>query len=169
MKFFGILLACLVIFASCDGGLAPKESGLEYQTGFGGIISFVGNWDPDVTYTNIVLFKDPILSEEDFNIHNLKYLSTPIPFGSAEYNYTTIDSILFGNVESGKYAYLAVVQSKSEDLSLQRKDWFVVGIYNSGEEGLADGEIYIEENKFKFETNIRCDFENLPPQPPGGN
>ncbi len=169
MKFYVILFACLVILASCDGGLAPKESGLEYQTGFGGTISFVGSWSPEVTQTNIVLFKDPILSEEDFNIQNLKYLSTPIPFGADDYFYTTVDSILFGNVESGKYSYLAVIQTTAEVISLEREDWFVVGIYNSGKEGLAEGEIYVEENKFKFETNIICYFENLPPQPPGGN
>lgn len=164
-----MLITSAVIFVSCDGGLAPKESGLEYQTGFGGTVSFIGEWSPDITQTNIVLFKNPLLSEEDFNIQNLKYLSTPILFGSDDYIYTTVDSILFGNVDAGKYAYLAVVQSTSEELSLDRKDWFVVGVYNAEEIGLNIGEIFIEENRFKFDVNIICDLNNLPPQPPGGN
>ena len=169
MKLLFVTCFCIITLISCDGGLAPKESGLEYQTGFGGTVSFVGNWSHDITYTNIVLFKDPILSEEDFNIQNLKYLSTPIPLGSDEYNYTTVDSILFGNVEPGKYSYLAVVQSTSEELSLDRKDWFVVGIYNSDVVGWNEGEIIVEESKFEFDVDIVCDFNNPPPQPPGGN
>ena len=166
MKFYFIIILAAIFLVSCDGGLAPTEPGLENKTGFGGTITFVGNWDPEITQTNIVLFKDPLLSEADFNIQNLRYLSTAIPFGTTEYSYNSIDSILFGNVEAGKYAYLAVVQTKAEQISMDRKDWFVVGVYQS--EGTEPGEIKIEENKFKFDVNIVCDFNNPPPQPPGG-
>lgn len=168
MKFIFIILLAVILIVSCDGGLAPTEPGLENKTGFGGTITFIGDWDPEITQTNIVLFKDPLLSEADFNIQNLKYLSTSIPFGTTEYSYNTIDSISFGNVEAGKYAYLAVVQTKADPITMNRKDWFVAGVYQSRESGSEPGEITVEENKFKFDINIICDFNNPPPQPPGG-
>ena len=168
MKFFFILIFAAIFIVSCDGGLAPIDSELENQTGFGGTITFIGDWDAEMTQTNIVLFKDPILSEADFNISNLKYLSTSIPFDSKEYSYNTIDSISFGNVVADKYSYLAVVQTKAVEISLDRKDWFVVGVYQSANSSSEPGEITVEENKFKFDVNIICDFNNLPPQPPGG-
>jgi len=168
MKFFFILIFAAIFIVSCDGGLAPIDSELENQTGFGGTISFFGDWDSEVTQTNIVLFKDPLLSDTDFNIANLKYLSTSIPFGSSDYSYNTIDSIIFGNVEAGNYAYLAVVQTKEEEISFNRKDWFVVGVYQSADLGAEPREITVEKNKFNFDVNIICDFNNLPPQPPGG-
>ena len=168
MKFFFILIFAAIFIVSCDGGLAPIDSELENQTGFGGTITFIGDWSPDITQTNIVLFKDPILSEADFNISNLKYLSTSIPFDSKEYSYNTIDSISFGNVIADKYSYLVVVQTKERTISLDRKDWFVVGVYQSADSGAEPGEITVEKNKFNFDVNIICDFNNLPPQPPGG-
>ena len=116
-----------------------------------------------------MLFKDPLFTEADFNIANLKYLSTSIPFSSNDYSYNTIDSIIFGNVVVGKYSYLAVVQTRAKEILFDRKDWFVVGVYQSEETGSEPGEITVEENKFKFDVNIICDFNNLPPQPPGVN
>lgn len=168
MKIFVVILVLTISIISCDGGLAPTEPGMENKTGFGGTITFIGEWPTDITQTNIVLFKDPILSEADFNISNLKYLSTSIPFGSSDYGYNTIDSIMFGNVVEGKYAYLAVVQTKAEKISFDRKDWFVVGIYQSEEAGSEPGTITVIKNKFKFDINIICDFNNPPLQPPGG-
>ena len=167
MKIFTIILTVTISVISCDGGLAPNDTGIENKTGFGGSISFVGDWPSDITQTNIVLFKEPILTKADFNIENLKYLSTSIPFNAKEYSYNTIDSLLFGNVISGKYSYLAVIQTKEKSISFDRKDWFVVGVYKSAEVDAVPGEIIVKENKFNFEVNITCDFNDLPPQPPG--
>lgn len=168
MKINVVFILIIIAIAGCDGGLAPTSSDIANKTGFGGNVTFIGEWDPEVTQTNIVLFKDSLLSAEDFNIVNLRYLSTAIPLNSNEYSYNTIDSLLFGDVVAGKYSYLAVVQSKAKEISFDRKDWFVVGVYQSEEAGSVSGEIIVEENKFKFDVNIICDFNNPPPQPPGG-
>jgi len=168
MKFFFITLLATITLISCDGGLEPEKSVPDTRTGFGGTVTFVGEWDPEVTETIIVLFNDPLLSEEDFNILNLKYLSTPILFGTNEFVYNTIDSVSFGSVEAGSYAYLAVAQTKADPITLNREDWYVVGVYQSAESGAEPGEISIEEKKFKSNVNIKCDFNNPPPQPPGG-
>ena len=168
MKINVIFILIIIALVGCDGGLAPTGSDIANKTGFGGVATFIGDWDPEVTQTNIVLFKDPLLSDEDFNIVNLRYLSTSIPFSSNDHSYNTIDSILFGDVVAGKYSYLAVVQTKAEEISFDRKDWFVVGVYQSEEVGVEPGEIIVDENKFKFDVNIICDFGNPPPQPPGG-
>ena len=169
MKSTFTLLILLFIIISCDEGLAPIESEVESRTGFGGTVTFIGEWPADITQTNIVLFQDPLSSEEDFNIVNLKYLSTSIPFGVSEYEYNTVDIILFGNVTAGEYAFLAVAQTTNEEISLERKDWFVVGIYYDNDDLTTPGEVVVEENKFKDNINIICDFSNPPPQPPGGN
>ena len=169
MKSTFTLLILIFIIISCDEGLAPVEPEGEGRTGFGGTVTFIGEWPADITQTNIVLFQDPLSSEEDFNIVNLKYLSTSIPFGVSEYEYNTVDSILFGNVTAGEYAFLAVAQTTNEEISLERKDWFVVGIYYDNDDLTTPGEVVVEENKFKDNINIICDFSNPPPQPPGGN
>ncbi|MEN8192422.1 MAG: hypothetical protein ABFS12_06365 [Bacteroidota bacterium] len=168
MKFVVIITLSIIILIACDGGLAPTGSDIANKTGFGGTVTFVGEWDSQITQTNIVVFKDPLLSEADFDITNLKYLSTSIPYGSSEYSYNTIDSIIFGNIESGNFAYLAVVQTKNEEISMDRKDWFVVGVYQSEDLGIEPGAITVEKNKFKFDVDIICDFNNPPQQPPGG-
>ena len=168
MKICIIIIVIIISLTGCDGGLSPTGDDIANKTGFGGTVTFVGEWDPQITQTNIVLFKDPLLSGDDFKISNLKYLSTSIPFGTSTYHYNTIDSIMFGNVEAGKYAYLAVVQTTKVQISLERKDWFVVGVYQSEEPGAGPGEINVKEKQFHFDTNIICDFYNPPVQPPGG-
>jgi len=52
---------------------------------------------------------------------------------------------------------------------LDRKDWFVVGLYYNNNDTTIAGILTIPENTFVNQVNIICDFNNSPPQPPGGN
>ena len=104
----------------------------------------------------------------DFNIVNLGFISVEIPDGSAEFVYNTFDHSVIGEIEAREYAYLAVAQSSTESLSLQRKDWFVIGIYCNEIDFTCTGRIEIPAGAYLQDIDIICDFDNPPPQPPGG-
>jgi len=164
---FRIILINLVFFlSSCDQGLSPEMA--DIKVGFSGEITFIGEWYKEVTQTHVVLFKDPLLSKEDFNVFNLKYVSDSIANGSEFYKYSTDQNSLIENIEAGDYAYLAVAQSKREVLSLNREDWKVVGVYYTEGDTTKPGTLTIPEKSFVDSVNIVCDFNNPPPQPPGG-
>lgn len=160
-----ILLLGLFLL-SCDKGLSPDLA--QIKAGFGGTITFTGEWDKEVNHTHIVLFKDPLLSKEDFNVFNLKYVSDSIPSGTNFYDYSTLGNSLIENIEPGDYAYLAVAQSKTELLSLNREDWTIVGVYYNNDSA-QPATLTIPEGVFVNSVNIVCDFNNPPPQPPGNN
>ncbi|MBU1095691.1 MAG: hypothetical protein CVV23_13900 [Ignavibacteriae bacterium HGW-Ignavibacteriae-2] len=158
----------LLLIYSCDGGLSPNiEENI--KPGFGGKITFIGSWNKDINLTYIVLFKDPLLTESDFNANNLKFVSDPIPKGTKEFFYNTIDNKSFGKIDPGQYAYLAVVQSPALILNLTRSSWTVAGIYTDVSNNLPQGKIIVTATEFSNDVNIVCDFNNPPPQPPGGS
>ena len=157
----------LILLASCDKGIAPVSDNID--PGFSGIITFEGDWPVNVTATHLVLFKDPLLSEADFSADNLIYISEAIPYGVQEYNYNTLENALLGNVVPGTYAYLAVAQTTSIFISLERKAWKVAGVYYNNGDTSSPGQLFIPENTFVTGVNITCDFNNPPEQPPGGS
>lgn len=165
-----ILVAVWILsffFQSCNEGISPEP---EYaQPGFGGTISFTGDWASDVARTHIVLFKDALEDSSDFNAFNLRFVSNEIPYGVANFSYSSITDLLAGNIEPGEYAYLAVAQSNTPTISFSRKDWYIVGLYASSQNPNEAAKLIIPQNKFIGDINIVCDFNNPPPQPPGGN
>ena len=163
-----ILLILILTFSiSCDEGLSPEMA--EIKAGFGGTVTFVGNWDNSVKRTHVVLFQNPLLSKNDFNAFNLKFVSDSIATGTRSYTYNTNDDeSLLSNVQPGNYAYLAVAQSKTEKLSLNREDWVIVGVYSvEVGDSLIPKVLTIPKATFVNNVDIVCDFDNPPPQPPG--
>lgn len=163
------LILLLFLLIGCNQGIEPKS--ISVPTGFSGEITFIGNWPNDIERTHIVMFKNPLLSEDDFNVINLKYVSEEIPNGTQNYAYSTLDPSIIpeeGYLNPGEYSYLAVAQSKTVDLSLKRSDWFVAGVYYSPGDSTNPGKITITEGVILDSINIICDFSNPPPQPPGG-
>jgi hypothetical protein len=61
------------------------------------------------------------------------------------------------------------VQQSTEVLSLARKDWFVSGVYYASGDTTTPGVMVIPDSTFVKNININVDFNNPPPQPPGGN
>ena len=164
-----VLVIFFILTISCDNGLSPEMA--ELKPGFGGTITFIGNWNNEVKRTHVVLFQNPLLSKKDFNAFNLKFVSDSIATGTQNYYYSTYDkNSLLSNIQAGKYAYLAVAQSKTEKLSLNREDWTIAGLYS-----ITDGDsikpkmLVIPKATFIDSINIVCDFNNPPPQPPGGD
>ena len=168
MRGILIILFAGLILISCDEGLSPDLA--DAKSGFGGTISFVGDWNPEITQTHLVVFKDPLLSITDFNVFNLSFVSESIPNGSLTYQYSTNDGdALISSVGAGKYSYIAVAQCLRDTITLNREDWIVVGVYYSNENKTVPGELSLLEGAFLENINITCDFNNLPPQPPGGS
>jgi hypothetical protein len=165
------LFLVVVFFYSCDKGIEPLSS-KDLQTGFGGKITFIGQWPDSVKRTHLVVFASPLNSVSDFNITNLRFVSQEIPFGSSEYIYSSRDSTVIpgtGEFQAGNYAYVAVAQSYIQEVSLERSNWFVVGLYLNEGDSVNPGTLSIPENTYVENINIICNFNNPPPQPPGGN
>lgn len=161
------VLSLLVFFVSgCDEGIAPRPELIDL--GFEGTITFIGEWPEGVQRTHIVMFKEPLNSADDFTILNIRYIGSEIPANSTTYNYNTSDNFLEAGLEAGDYAYLAVAQSFSPDLSLVRSDWVVVGIYSKNPDQ-SPSTLTLPVNASSEDINITCDFTNPPPQPPGKN
>lgn len=162
--FLAVTVALLS--ASCNKGISPEPEFVE--TGFGGTIYFFGEWPEGVERTHLVLFKDPLIDSTDFSAVNLRFVSNEIPYGSTEFKYSSISDILIGNIQPGEYAYLAVAQSDTQELSFLRKDWYVVGLYSISGSPDVPAKLIIPPNTFVNNIDIICDFNNPPPQPPGG-
>lgn len=165
-----IILLFVFTIISCDHGLepAPLES-----SGFSGTITFVNPWPDSVKRSFLVVFEDPLLSDTDFTILNLKYLSREIPLGVQSHHFSSLDSAYIpatpGSFPSGTYSYVAVVQQSTDEISLARKDWFVSGIYYTNSDTTKPGKMIIPDSTFVENINIKVDFNNPPSQPPGGN
>jgi hypothetical protein len=166
VKFIIVILSAILVFfiLSCGEGIAPEPI---VQTGFSGTITFIGDWPAGVTRTHIVVFKDPLLSAGNFNAFNLKFVSVEIPYGSASFSYNSADTSVVP-ISEGEYFYVAVAQQKTPTVSLNRKDWYVVGVYYAGGDTTKPGKLIIPNNTLVQNINIICDFNNPPPQPPGG-
>jgi len=170
IKYFSAVSAIIYCLLACDHGIEPLEA---ETSGFGGTVTFVSDWPDSVKRSFLVVFENPLLGDTDFVITNLKYLSREIPLGISEYNYSSFDSAYIppdpGPFPAGSYAYIAVVQQSTENLSLARKDWFVSGVYYASGDTTKPGIMVIPDSTFVRNINIRVDFNNPPPQPPGGN
>ncbi|QQS37670.1 MAG: hypothetical protein IPM56_06880 [Ignavibacteriales bacterium] len=167
-----IFFLAAIVFAlaqnGCGDGITPEPDSV---AGFSGKVSFIGTWPDSITRTHIVMFKDPLLAASDFSAINLRYISLEIPYGITEYNFSSLDSAYVpaaGELLAGEYSYLAVAMSKSTSLSLNRIDWFVAGVYYANSDTTTPGLLVVPENTLVRNINIKCDFNNPPPQPPGG-
>jgi len=171
IKQVAILALITISFLSCDKGIEPKNE--EEPTGFSGTVTFIGDWPAEVKRAFVVVFKDPLLASTDFTITNLKFLSLEIPLGVPSYHFSSLDSSYIptnpGPFLPGRYSYVAVAYQITDQLSLARKDWYVAGIYYAFGNTSEPATMVVTENIFLTDINITCDFNNPPPQPPGGS
>ncbi|MBL1215390.1 MAG: hypothetical protein HND52_18635 [Ignavibacteriae bacterium] len=165
--YLKLLVISVIIFSACGKGIEPEPE--KTEVGFSGTITFIGEWDENITSTNIVLFKNEIKSAADFDFINIKYASEVIPFGAKSYSYNTSkNQPVLNSIEAGDFAYLAVAQTTETEIQLVRSAWVVAGVYNSESDSSEFGKLTIPEGEFLSDINIVCDFNNPPPQPPGG-
>ncbi|MFI5236943.1 MAG: hypothetical protein ACHQLA_03295 [Ignavibacteriales bacterium] len=172
IRYFPAILFLFSCLISCDHGIEPKPV-LKEPPGFSGTVTFIRAWPDSVKRTFVVVFENDLLTPGDFTIANLKYLSREIPFGVQSYSFNSLDSAYIpmtpGPFPPGNYEYVAVVQQSTEQLSLLRKDWYVSGLYYANGDTTQPGTMVIPDSAFVKFININVDFDNPPPQPPGGN
>ena len=173
IKYFGMIITCfLMIMTSCESehGIEPKPIP-EQEFGFGGNIVFYGAWPDSINLIVLIVFKDPLLKPEDFVITNIGFLRNPLPLGIQNFQYSSLDSsiipLLQEDIPPSVYHYVAVASAK--EFSLSREDWFVRGIYYANGDTTTPGILSIPKDSYVDNINIYCDFDNPPPQPPGGN
>ncbi len=173
-KLFLILILVSLIFTtnSCDKGIEPNPPPVSSseKTGFGGTVTFNGTWPDSVKLTLLVIFKNQLVTDQDFGLPNLSFVVGSISNGTTEYIYNSDDnsySSLF-TLQPGQYNYVVVAQSTKETISLDRKDWFIAGVYCVNGDQSQPVSLIIDEGKRTQDININVDFNNPPPQPPGG-
>ena len=159
------LLIIVISFSGCDKGVEPR---IDYgPAGFSGKVSFVGTWPEGITRTLIVVFKNPLISPDDFSALNLAYIVGPIDSNSTEFNFNSIDNNFLGfTLVGGNYSYVVVAQSKTPQISLTRKDWVVAGVYCINGNQSLPKTLTINSGGITPDVNIVVDFNNPPPQPP---
>ena len=170
IKVLSIIIVCFfMIIVSCDSdhGIEPKQIE-DTEFGFGGNIVFYGAWPDSVKRVFIVAFKDTLIT-----LDNLGFISDSLTLGIRTYKYSSLDSAIIPLIQfeipPSVYKYVAVVQQSTGTLSFERKNWFVTGVYYANGETTTPGILTIPEDTFVDDINIYCDFDNPPPQPPGGN
>ncbi|MBE0573072.1 MAG: hypothetical protein IH618_16130 [Ignavibacteriaceae bacterium] len=175
LKYLSAFIILMLFAVTCDDhGIEPKpETPIDKVSGFSGSVTFIGEWPDSIKRAFVVVFQNPLLTPGDFTVFNLKYLSREIPIGAAAYEYSSLDSAFIPSVPGpfppGTYAYIAVAQQSTDELSLARKDWFVSGIYYTQGDTTQPGTMLIPDSTFVENINITVDFNNPPPQPPGYN
>jgi len=166
-SIFAILfIGCLLFLISgCDKGIEPAAP---TPTGFSGTVTFTGTWPEGIQRTHVAVFNHFIQSSADFSPPNLSFVVNPIPYGSKSFTYESdIDNYYPAlQVTPGDYKYVIVAQSKTPTLSLDRKDWVVVGVYTITGDQSNPGTMTINDGIITPGINITVDFNNPPPQPP---
>jgi hypothetical protein len=160
------LLFLLIGFWGCDKGIEPGEP--KGPGGFSGKVTFVGSWPTGVARTHLVVFKNPIQSSDDFFPPNLTFVADSIPYKASSFEYNSFENnfIPIFQLGYGQFKYVVVAQSKTVNISLDRKDWYVVGVYCINNEQSKPATLIVEPNKITPNINIVVDFNNPPPQPP---
>lgn len=164
--FTTLLIGCIIFLISgCDKGIEPAAA---TPTGFSGTITFIGKWPEGIQRTHVAVFNHLIQSSADFSPPNLSFVVNPIPYTSKSFTYESdVDNYYPAlQLSPGDYKYIVVAQSKTPTLSLDRKDWIVVGVYTTTGDQSNPGTMTITDGKITPEINITVDFNNPPPQPP---
>jgi len=164
--FYSLGIIITFFFSGCDKGIEPGE--LTEPVGFGGKVSFLGTWPSGIKRTHLVVFKNEIKDTSDFFPPNLAFVIDSIPYRSSSFNYSSLENnfLPIFQLAPGNYKYVVVAQSKTELISLRRRDWFVVGVYCINNDQTKAAALSIPPGKFLKDINITVDFSNPPPQPP---
>ena len=171
--FFAVVIAALFSFiGGCDKGIEPEPASntLPGVTGFSGTVTFTGTWPDSAKHTLLVVFKNQLVTDQDFGLPNLNFIIGPFTNGISQAAYNSIDNNFISTfkISPGDYNYLVVAQSNKTDLSLNRKDWFIVGVYCIGNNQSQPATMTIQDGKMTTGVDVKVDFSNPPPQPPGG-
>ncbi|KAF0150325.1 MAG: hypothetical protein FD143_2619 [Ignavibacteria bacterium] len=159
-----LILGLTILIVSCDKGIEPVDG----LSAFSGKITFNGAWPQEIKRTHLVVFREPIKSVNDFSASNLSFVLDSIPYGAKEFNYNSGEmqfNPLF-SIKPGSHKYVVVAQSKTPELTLNRIDWTVVGVYSELGNPAKPKPLIINTGKTTTGVDITVNFQSLPPQPP---
>lgn len=161
-----VLFALILLINGCDTGIEPGEPIV--PGGFSGTVAFTGTWPTGVKRTHVVVFKNPIQKTEDFFLPNLSFVVDSIPYNSNTFNYNSLANSFVNILQlwPGEYKYVVVAQSNTPEISFQRKDWWVVGVFCLNNDQSKPASLLIRSGQITPNVNINVDFNNPPPQPP---
>ncbi|MEW6701584.1 MAG: hypothetical protein AB1298_02590 [Bacteroidota bacterium] len=165
-----IIITLFSFITGCNNGIEPEpeKSIPTEKMGFSGKVTFTGNWPEGIKRTHVVVFKNEIKTSDDFFPPNLAFVIDSIPYKSKEFIYNSVEDnfISVFQLAPGDYKYIVVAQSKTAEISLDRKDWFIVGVYYKDNDKTKPGTMTLQEGKMTTGIDIAVDFSNPPPQPP---
>lgn len=166
--FLLIVYFSVYFITGCDKGIEPEPEKTNSIGHFSGKVTFTGNWHAGIKRTHIVVFKNEIVDSTYFFPPNLAFVIDSIPYRSQEYVYNSVENnfIPLFQLAAGDYKYIAVAQSKTPEISLDRKDWVIVGVYNIGGDQSRPKTLTILTGQVTTGVDIIVDFNNPPPQPP---
>ena len=170
-KILFLMIVCFSVYfiTGCGKGIEPEpEKIITGQTGFSGKVTFTGNWPAGIKRTHVVVFKNELADSTYFLPPNLAFVIDSISYRSQEYVYNSVENnfIPLFQLVAGDYKYIVVAQSKTPEISLDRKDWVIVGVYNIGGDQSKPKTLTIQDGEIIPDVDIIVDFNNPPPQPP---
>ena len=161
-----LLLALGIFFTACDKGIQPLEE--IGPSSFSGKVTFAGTWPQGIKRTHVVVFKEEIKTVSDFFLPNLSFVIDSIPYKTKEFSFNSLEkpfSTIF-KLAPGSYKYVVVAQSKTPEITFNRADWTVVGVYCENGNQAKPKTLSMLAGKTTTDINIIVDFNNPPPQPP---
>ena len=150
----GIVLGLLWTLSACDHGLEPPP---EARPGFGGRITYVGNWPPadSIYLLAVVAFKS-------FPPTNIV---ADILSGNAVYDTALARDVEWQDyqvfTDPAKFEYVVVAQQYGPDIFSQ---WRVIGVYSEDSSQTIPKTVSVSPGTFVSDIDIAVDFDHLPPQ-----
>jgi hypothetical protein len=150
----GIILCLLWALSACDHGLEPPPKA---RPGFGGRITYVGNWPPadSIYLLAVVAFKH----FPPTNILNDVLGGNAVYDTAVAKNVDSQDYQIF--TDPAKFEYVVVAQQYGPDIFSQ---WRVIGVYSDDPDRVQPKTVDVQPETFVNNVDITVDFEHLPPQ-----
>lgn len=164
MKYFAVI-AIIVLFYSCDHGLAPPPA---VEPGFGGTVYFAkGTWPPQDSLVNVWIFASQIYPLDSVKIFAGLLSNPPTIFvypaldGNLPF---FVDSVSYSfKLPPATYRYIGVLQRFQNEINV--RSIRVVGLYSTNENPPLPIPVTVGDFQFVSGVSINVNFHKLPPQP----
>jgi hypothetical protein len=144
----------LLALSACDHGLEPPPA---TKPGFGGRISYVGNWPPADSLVRLALvaFKDYPPTD----------IVDDVLSGRAVYDTALARNVDFQDyqffTDPATFKYVVVAQQYGSNLF---SDWRVIGVYSDNPSQGTPKSVVVSPETFVSGIDITVDFDHPPPQ-----
>jgi hypothetical protein len=149
-----VVFFLLLALSACDHGLEPPPA---TKPGFGGRITYVGNWPPaDSIY---------LLAVVAFKTFPPTNILADILSGNAVYDTSLSRNVEFQDyqilTDPATFQYIVVAQQYGPDIFSQ---WRVIGTYSDNPSQGTPKSVVVSPETFVTSIDITVDFDHPPPQ-----